>query len=163
LKKIVIFGNSGAGKSTLAKFLAIQNKLSYLDLDTIAWEKDNPTSRKDLNESKLEINDFILKNEYWVVEGCYTSLLSIVAKECNELIFLNPGVEACVAHCKSRPWEPHKYSSPEAQNKNLEMLIDWVREYPERKDEFSLKAHQELFDSFNGVKVEKTKNYGNTE
>lgn len=51
-----------------------------------------------------------------------------------ELIFLNPGVEACVRHCRARPWESHKYPTRDAQDANLAMLIDWVRSYPSRDD-----------------------------
>jgi len=32
------------------------------------------------------------------------------------------------------------------------MLIDWIKEYPNRNDEFSLKAHQKLFNEYGGTK-----------
>ncbi len=38
------------------------------------------------------------------------------------------------------------------------MLIDWIKQYDVRDDEFSLKAHRELFDNFGGKKVEYTSN-----
>lgn len=70
------------------------------------------------------------------------------------MIFLNPGIEACAENCATRHWEPHKYPSKEAQDANLRMLIEWVREYQTRDDEFSLKEHRKLFDGHKGKKVE---------
>ena len=52
------------------------------------------------------------------------------------------------------PWEPEKFDSPEAQNNNLANLLNWVRDYETRGDEYGLKRHLELFRSFDGEKVE---------
>jgi aminoglycoside phosphotransferase len=65
-------------------------------------------------------------------------------------VFLNPGVEACVANARLRPWEPHKYASKAAQDANLEMLIAWIRDYA------MLPAHRATFDAFAGEKIELT-------
>lgn len=154
MKKIVIFGNSGSGKSTLAIALAKRHKTAHLDLDTIAWQADQPPVRADFADSQAALLSFIKNNENWIIEGCYSDLLREAANYCTELIFLNPGVEACAANCQARPWEPHKYPTPEAQDENLKMLIEWVREYETRDDEFSLQAHRRLFDSFAGTKIE---------
>ena len=154
MKKIVIFGNSGSGKSTLAIALANRHNAAHLDLDTIAWKADQPTVRADFADSRAALLTFIEDNKNWIIEGCYSDLLREAANYCTELIFLNPGVEACVANCQSRPWEPHKYPTPEAQDENLKMLIAWVREYETRDDEFSLQAHCQLFDSFAATKTE---------
>ncbi|MDH5639361.1 MAG: AAA family ATPase [Nitrospinota bacterium] len=154
MKKIVIFGNSGSGKSTLAKRLSERHKLRHLDLDILAWEKDRPMKRRSLKESSSEIETFMRSNHSWVIDGCYSSLLQIAMSECGEIIFLNPGEEVCLSNCNNRPWEPHKYASPEAQNDNLEMLLNWVRQYSKRTDEFSLESHQALFNGFIGKKIE---------
>jgi hypothetical protein len=50
--------------------------------------------------------------------------------------------------------EPHKYTSPEAQDRNLAMLLDWVRNYPTRDDACSLASHRRLFDAYAGAKRE---------
>lgn len=154
MQRIVIFGNSGAGKSTLAQRLARAGELAHLDLDTLAWLPGTPPERRPLADSAREIAHFTSHNPAWVIEGCYADLLELVLPECSELIFLNPGVEACVAHCRARPWEPHKYASKAEQDANLPMLLDWVRAYDTRDDEFSLRAHRRLFKSFNGPKRE---------
>jgi adenylate kinase family enzyme len=154
MKKVLIFGNSGAGKSTLARQLMQQHQLAHLDLDTLAWEPTSPPARRSLEASSAAIARFTAQNTAWVIEGCYSDLLELVTPDCTEMIFLNPGVETCINHCRSRPWEPHKYASKAAQDENLNMLIQWVRAYETRDDEFSLQSHRRLFDSYTGAKRE---------
>jgi len=154
MKKIVIFGNSGSGKSTLAKQYVKKYNLIHLDLDTLAWQDTNPPTRKKIENSAKQINQFTEENESWVIEGCYSYLLTLVIKQSTDMIFLNLPIENCISNCINRPWEPHKYESAEQQNQNLEMLLDWVKQYPIRNDEFSLQAHQELFKEFMGNKKE---------
>ncbi len=146
-------GNSGSGKSTLAKRLSTEHSLAHLDLDTLAWLATTPPQRAPDGLAKL---DAFMTTERWVIEGCYADLLAHAAKRCTELVFLNPGVDVCIAHCRARPWEPHKYASKQAQDANLPMLVEWVRAYETRTDEFSLPAHRRLFESFAGVKRELT-------
>lgn len=59
---------------------------------------------------------------------------------------------------KNRPFESHKYDSLEQQNANLSMLIEWIKQYDQREDEFSLKSHRRLFENFKGKKKEFTTN-----
>ncbi len=152
--RVVLFGNSGAGKSTLAARLARESSLAHLDLDTLAWLPVTPPRRAPLADSIAAIEAFLADHDAWVVEGCYADLLAVVAARCTRMIFLNPGLDVCIAHCRARPWEPHKYASKEAQDANLDMLVDWIRAYASRDDEFSLRAHRALFDRFAGDKIE---------
>ncbi len=157
--RVVILGNSGAGKSTLAKQLAAdrprcEHGLAHLDLDTLAWLPVTPPQRAPLEDSLAKLAAFTGAHDRWVIEGCYADVLEHAAARCTELVFLNPGVEVCIAHCRARSWEPHKYPSKAAQDETLAMLIDWVRAYETRDDEFSLRAHRALFDRFTGAKRE---------
>jgi len=149
---IVVFGNSGSGKTTLARVLTSQYGLAHLDLDSVVW--DSSGGRRSLTESASTIRDFIHEHSEWVIEGCYGDLLELVLPYASEVRFLNPGVEACIANCRARPWEPEKYPSKEAQDQKLDFLLDWVREYESRADEYSLARHRELFEGFRGSKVE---------
>ncbi|RLV58983.1 shikimate kinase [Parashewanella curva] len=158
MKKIAIFGNSGSGKSTLAQKLCANNNLAHLDLDSIAWQQSEIPERKPIAESEVEINKFINAHQGWVIEGCYSDLLEIALKHTTEIIFLNLPIEACISNAKRRPWEPHKYPSKEAQDNNLNMLIDWIKEYENRTDTFSKSAHESLFNSFDGIKFIYTSN-----
>lgn len=152
MDRVVIFGNSGSGKTTMARSLARDRSLAHLDLDHLAWE--TPGVRKPLLVVRTEIEAFLGEHDDWVIEGCYADLLEIVLPHATEALFLNPGVEACVANCRARPWEPGKYPSKAAQDAKLEFLIAWVGEYESRTDEFSLARHRQLFDGFEGAKRE---------
>ena len=162
MRKILIFGNSGSGKSTLAKELCNSHGLGHLDLDTLAWEPVSPPKRKSLDESERAIYSFINSNGGWVIEGCYSDLLEMAVPESNEIIFMTLPVEACIANARSRPWEPHKYKSKEAQDANLEMLIAWIAQYPKRVDTFSETAHNELYAKYSGKKTMIDSNIRNT-
>lgn len=154
MRRIVLFGNSGSGKTTMARRLAQEFSLRHLALDVLAWA--SPGVRRRIDESAPLIRDFIDANPEWVIEGCYGDLLEQVLPLATEVRFLNPGLEVCLANCRARPWEPEKYSSMEAQDEKLEFLLDWVRAYESRTDEYSLARHREIFDRFNGSKQEFT-------
>jgi adenylate kinase family enzyme len=153
LKKILIFGNSASGKSTLAKNLSAEYSIGHLDLDLLAWLPTSPPTRKNLVDSKTGIDEFLIANTQWVIEGCYTDLLELVATQASEIIFLDLPIETCIANARARPWEPHKYSSKIAQDKNLAMLIDWISQYTKREDTFSRNAHLAFYDKFSGGKT----------
>ena len=152
--KIVVFGNSGSGKTTLSRKLSDKHLLPHLDLDGLAW--DPGPKRRPLRLSAGQIEEFLDRKSGWIIEGCYGDLIDLVLPRATEIIFLNPGTAVCLANCRSRPWEPSKYRSREDQDRNLEMLLEWVREYDRRTDEFSLRRHRALFESYAGEKREIT-------
>lgn len=160
-KKIVIFGNSASGKSSLAKNLTSTLQLAHLDLDSLAWlppsaSKSAPTSpqRQSIAVSVTEIDAFISQHQNWVIEGCYSDLLTHTLVECSEIVFMNLPITLCIENARNRPWEPHKYESKAAQDANLTMLIDWIAQYDQRTDTFSKSTHQKLFDEFTGTKTQ---------
>ena len=162
MSNILIFGNSGSGKSTLAKELCSPGALAHLDLDTLAWKPVSPPERASLEASAKKIDEFLDSNQDWVIEGCYTDLLEMVVSKSTEVIFMNLPVEICKANARSRPWEPHKYESKEAQDANLEMLINWIAQYTVRNDSFSLASHEELYTKYAGKKKMYVSNKRNT-
>jgi len=158
LSKILVFGNSGSGKSTFAKHISLNFGLSHLDLDVLAWLPTSPPQRMPIEKSKERINDFLAEHESWVIEGCYTDLLELLKDEASEVVFMDLNIEQCIANAKSRPWEPHKYESKEAQDANLNMLIKWIEDYKTRSDSFSYESHRRFYESFQGKKVAYTEN-----
>ena len=153
--KILILGNSGSGKSTLAaKLAASGGEVAVLSLDEIAWEED--VTRRPIAASATLIREFMQKNEHWIIEGCYADLMEIALPFCNELHFLNPGIEACLEQARTRDWEPEKFPEKDAQDAMLPALLEWIGMYETREDEFGLTRHRALFDGFAGKKREYT-------
>ena len=132
--------------------------MAHLDLDTLAWTPSSPPERRPIDQAYEEIQRFIDANSNWVIEGCYADLLELVEPFANEAIFMNLPVHLCQENAKNRPWEPHKYESKEAQDKNLPMLLDWIAGYMERDDSLSYTAHSALYEGFQGQKTEITSN-----
>ncbi len=152
--RIAILGNSGSGKSTLAHWLAARSGAALLDLDTIAWEPNRIAVPRSPDAARADLLSFCESSPDWVIEGCYGSLVTAAFPFRPRLVFLNPGAEQCVANCRARPWEPHKYASKSEQDERLEFLLDWVRDYEMREGEMSLAGHRECFAAYTGPKVE---------
>jgi adenylate kinase family enzyme len=150
--KVIILGNAGAGKSTLAKNLIVKEPAARLSLDEVAFQ--GGTERRPLQDSIDAVKRWISKQESWIIEGCYADIVEPALAYAEELIFLNPGVDACMAHCRSRAWEPSKFSSRQEQEDNLDNLIQWVRSYETRADEYGLSRHRALYQFFRGRKLE---------
>lgn len=153
--RILVFGNSGSGKSTLARQLARQHGLVHLDLDSLVWEPGQIAVQRPAADVLTELQAFLAGHEQWVIEGCYGELVEAASGQCTELVFLNPGLETCLAQNRTRPWEPHKYATPEEQDAMLANLQAWVASYYERDDPWSYRSHRRIFDSFEGRKSER--------
>lgn len=152
--KVLVFGNSGSGKSTYAQALAAREGLAHLDLDSIVWEPGQIGVQRSPESVAGSLQRFIDAHPAWVIEGCYGELVRAASAHCTLLVFLNPGMEACLANNLTRPWEPHKYASLELQNVMLAQLQEWVAAYYERDDVWSYRVHREIFNAFSGAKVE---------
>ncbi len=169
--KVLVFGNSGSGKSTYARALAAREGLAHLDSDSIVWGFGEPgkiavlkraiateASTRQLQRPDeavaASLRNFIDSHAAWVIEGCYGELVRAASAHCTLLVFLNPGIDACLANNLKRPWEPHKYASLELQNSMLDQLQGWVAGYYQRTDAWSYRVHREIFDAFAGSKVE---------
>lgn len=154
--RLLLLGNSGSGKSTLAQALAARHGLAHLDLDTIVWEPGQVAVERPRGAVHASLDAFVAAHPRWVVEGCYGELAEAIAPACTALVFLDPGLETCLAHNRRRPWEPHKYASAAEQDAMLGALQDWVAGYYTREDAWSHAAHRRLFDRFEGRKLHLT-------
>lgn len=118
------------------------------------WEPGKIAVQRSDDDIAASLREFLDVHARWVVEGCYGELVEAVAPHCTQLVFLNPGKEACLANNRRRPWEPHKYASKEQQDAMLANLQAWVATYYERDDAWSYAAHRRIFDAFEGSKIE---------
>lgn len=150
--RVLVFGNSGSGKSTLARGLAARHGLAMLDLDTIVWEPGQVGVQRSPEAIRASLDDFLARHARWVIEGCYGELVEAAAPRCTRMLFLDPGLEACLAHNRARPWEPHKYASEAEQDAMLDVLQAWVAGYYERDDAWSHGAHLCIYQAFGGTK-----------
>lgn len=156
--RIVILGNSGSGKSTLARWLGARGDASVLDLDTVAWEPGQIAVAREPAAAAADVRSFCNARDRWVVEGCYGSLARVALAPVAParrplLIFLDPGLETCLAHCRARPWEPHKYASRQEQDARLAALLEWVRGYDTRAGDLGRADHVALFDAYAGPRL----------
>jgi adenylate kinase family enzyme len=152
--RIAIIGNSGSGKSTLASWLAARSGVPTLDLDTVAWEPNSIGVARPAAAAEGEVQVFGAAHDSWVVEGCYANLVRVALQFDPLLLFLNPGEKQCLDNCRTRPWEAHKYPSKDEQDKRLEFLLSWVRDYYTRDGEMSLSAHRSCFNFYAGKRHE---------
>jgi adenylate kinase family enzyme len=148
--KVAIVGNSGSGKSTLARRLAAGTSTAILDLDLIFWAP-GPVERPSA-ERIADAERFCRDHESWIIEGCYADLIAASFPWKPELIFLDPGREVCLANCRRRPHEPHKYPTKEEQDQKLDFLLGWVADYYTRDGLMSHRAHTDLFERYAGPK-----------
>lgn len=156
--RIIIVGNSSSGKSTLAKQLSKQHKIVHLDLDTVAWHPTTPPTRCSIESSIAAIDKFIGANTNWVIEGCYGDIFQAIMTKADSLIFMDLSVSQCLENAKQRPFEAHKYSSKEAQDKNLTPLLSWIADYPTREDWSGRVYHEQLFNNCRFAKQRITHN-----
>lgn len=152
--RTAIIGNSGSGKTALAKALASRDSIPVLDLDSIYWEPGKVAVERPPAARMDDLHAFCERHSSWIVEGCYADLIEASLAWRPELIFLNPGLDACIANCKRRPFEPGKYRSKAEQDSGLEFLLEWVERYYDRKGPMSLEGHLELFRQYDGPKRE---------
>jgi len=152
--RLVVVGNSGSGKSTFARRAATEHDLVYLELDSIVWQGHGVPVERPPEVARAELAAFIARHERWVIEGCDGDLAEAALPACSELVFMNPGVAACVANNRRRPWEPHKYDSAADQERMLPGLLAWVESYYTREDKRSYAYHRRVFDAFTGPKRE---------
>lgn len=154
--RALVVGNSGSGKSTYARSLAARHGLVLLDLDTIVWEPGRIAVPRPSAAVSRDLLAFVDREPRWVVEGCYGDLVEAALPYCTRLVFLDPGLAACLANNERRPWEPHKYACKADQDALLPALQAWVADYYTRADACSHRWHRRIFEAFAGEKLELT-------
>ena len=120
----------------------------------MAWESGKIAVQRPEDLARHDVREFCATNSSWVVEGCYGNLVSTALEFEPWLLFLNPGEEQCLANCRGRPWESHKYSSMAEQNQRLPFLLSWVGQYYTRDGDMSLRSHVALFSAYRGRRSE---------
>lgn len=162
--KILITGNSGSGKTWLAKRIAPQES-TIIHLDTIFWKPGGFDEKRE----RFEIEELIaqsLQNKLWVAEGVFGDIVNRYVPEASELIWLDMPWELCRKRLEQRGSESKKHMSRIQSTEGLKKLIEWAQQYYTRTNLRSKLGHQQIFESFKGVKQhfkseEETNNYIN--
>jgi adenylate kinase family enzyme len=98
--KISIIGFSGSGKSTLAKTLSKHYNIPVLHMDSIHF-LDNWKERSN-EEFNSIVKEFIDKNESWIIDGNYKSIVPERHEMADLLIFLDYNRFFCYKSAKER-------------------------------------------------------------
>src|SRR5215469_4715020 len=96
--KVLLFGNSGSGKTTYARALATREGLAHVDLDSIVWEPGKIAVQRSRESVAASLRRFIDSHANWVIAGCYGELVRAASAYCTLLVFLHPGIDACLAN-----------------------------------------------------------------
>ncbi len=98
--RIQIIGYSGSGKSTLAKKLSEIYQIPVLHLDNVHfygnWEE---RSKEEQNQI---VDDFLEKNNSWVIDGNYSAISPQRFEIADMIIFLNFNRFICYKSAKNR-------------------------------------------------------------
>jgi adenylate kinase family enzyme len=74
-KRICIIGPSSSGKSTLAEKLSKRLDIAVCHLDQIAHIPNSNWKPRNKDLLKIDHNNFIENNRYWIIEGNYSFLM----------------------------------------------------------------------------------------
>lgn len=98
--RIQIIGYSGSGKSTLARRLGKQYGLPVLHLDTVQFYGN--WSERSLEEQNALVQQFLDRNESWVIDGNYSHVCPQRFSMADVCIFLDFARLPCLAGCLRR-------------------------------------------------------------
>ena len=104
--KIQIIGYSGAGKSTLGKKLSKFYNLPVIHMDSLNFL--NNWVERDRKEFNDIVNDFLTKNDAWVIDGNYFKIAPLRYEQADLVIYLKYNRFTCLKGVISRF---HKYKN----------------------------------------------------
>lgn len=134
--KISVIGYSGSGKSTLARRLAEHYGTDILYLDTVLYLPE--WKRRDLDEQRKIVEDFLDSHDSWVIDGTYSKLsFERKLEESDEIVMLLFPRLTCLARAYRR-YRKYKGSSrpdmAEGCNEKMDLnFILWILFFGRKK------------------------------
>ncbi|WP_172380981.1 AAA family ATPase [Vibrio sp. Vb339] len=121
MRKIIIMGCSGSGKSTLARKLGGLLDLPVYHLDNLYWK---PNWVKPDKSSWLELQDNLLSEPSWIVEGNYQSTIQKRLDACDTVIFLDVNRFSCIYRViKRRIYQSNRPDLAEGCDDKLDITL----------------------------------------
>ncbi|MDQ0207824.1 P-loop NTPase family protein [Alkalicoccobacillus murimartini] len=111
MRRIMVVGASaGAGKSTFARSLSKQLNIPVYHLDTFYWK---PGWEEEDTQIFREKQQKIVGDEYWIIEGNYSSTFDIRLEKADTIIFLDQPLWVCLYRVFKRRVMYRKKSRPD--------------------------------------------------
>ena len=131
MKRIAIIGCSGSGKSTLARQLRAILNIPVIHLDALFWQ---PGWVKIPGTEWLSIQENLVKQESWIIDGNYTSTLDVRLIPADTIIFLDYPRTLCLYRALKRRFTYEGKSRPDMAAGCSERIdwphIQWIWAYP---------------------------------
>ena len=92
-QRILIIGSPGSGKSTLAYQLHLKYQLPLYHIDQIQWLNNKNVIT--FEELKQKLESIVVKEE-WIIDGNYSSTLSMRLKYATKVIWIKEPRVKCI-------------------------------------------------------------------
>lgn len=125
MKKVAIFGSAGAGKSTLAVALGSILPIKVNHLDRIYWR---PGWEVTPREKWIQIQENLVREDMWILDGTYLSTSDIRLKEADTIIFLDMPRWLCLLRVIVRHYRYRKRPRPDFSDECPDKLnLSYIR------------------------------------
>lgn len=145
VEKIMIIGSGGAGKSTLAREVSKQLAIPVYHLDALLWE---PNWNQVARDKQRIIQENIVQNEEWIVDGNYGGTMAIRLQAADTIIFMDIHRIICVYRAMKRAFQYRNKTRPDMVEGNNERIdfnfYRWIWNYPKDKRPEILRRLNEL-------------------
>lgn len=131
MRKIIIIGSGGSGKSTLARKLSKILNIKVYHLDMLLWK---PNWIGVSREEQIRIQNEILKNDEWIIDGNYSRTIDLRINAADTIIFLDLPRIICLFRVFKRYFKYLHKSRPDMVEGNKERInfdfLKWIWNYP---------------------------------
>ena len=134
-QRILIIGSPGSGKSTLAYQLHLKYQLPLYHIDQIQWLNNKNVIT--FEELKQKLESIVVKEE-WIIDGNYSSTLSMRLKYATKVIWIKePRVKCILRVIKRYIYSLFKREHIGGNPKTLSFeFIKYIWDFPKNNEQF---------------------------